>query len=446
MTQDVPRPGALPSAKRAAKVADRIVEDVRAAGWPVGEVLGSETELLEHYQVSRAVFREAVRLVEHQQVARTRRGPGGGLVVTEPTVGAVIDAVVLYLHRVAAPLDEVFEARVVLEEIACELASERALQTDRAEFRRVAESTALNPDDPGELHTFVASVSRNPALELFVDVLNRVALLYSQDAQALGTSVAEDTLRAHVDIARALSEADAVSTRRLLPDSAVLAQSGQGKGAEAVARSITRKIVAEDLRAGALVGTEPELIEREGVSRALLREAVRLLEYHQIARMRRGPGGGLFVAAPRADAVTDVAAIYLAWRGMDMPGLAELRTDLEAAIAALAAARVNTSGVARLHEAMTREEEDADAGRTDAAYLLHAAVAEVARNRVLHLVALVLIRLSRLHQADRLPAKTQKQIRAEVLRTHAGIIEAIEAGDSDEASDRMRRHLDRWPH
>jgi DNA-binding FadR family transcriptional regulator len=463
VTRDVPRPGAEPTAKRAAKVADRIVEDVLAAGWPVGQVLGSETELLEHYQVSRAVFREAVRLVEHQQVARTRRGPGGGLVVTQPTVGAVIDAVVLYLLRVDAPLDEVFEARVVLEEIACELAAERAEEIDRAEFRRLANATALNPDDPGELHTLVASVSRNPALELFVDVLNRVALLYSHDAQDLGTSVADETLRAHVGIAQALSEADAVSarsrmrahlqaeadvfrrrrsTRQLLPDSAVLAQSGQGKGAEAVARSITRKIVAEDLHPGALVGTEPELIEREGVGRALLREAVRLLEYHQIAHMRRGPGGGLFVVAPRADAVTDVAANYLAWRGMEMPGLAELRTDVEVAIAELAAARVSTSGVARLHEAMTREEEDANAGRTDAAYLLHAAVAEVARSRVLHLVALVLIRLSRLHQSDRLPAKAQKQIRAEVLRAHAGIVGAIDAGDSDEARDRMRGHLE----
>src|ERR1700685_999462 len=109
----VPRPGADSNAKRAAQVADLIIEDVMALGWPVGEVLGSEADLLERYQVSRAVFREAVRLVEHQQVARTRRGPGGGLVITEPTVGAVSDAVVLYLPRVEAPLEELFEARMV---------------------------------------------------------------------------------------------------------------------------------------------------------------------------------------------------------------------------------------------------------------------------------------------------------------------------------------------
>src|SRR5580700_4072403 len=129
--RDVPRPGADSNAKRAAKVADLIIEDVMALGWPVGDVLGSEAELLERYRVSRAVFREAVRLVEHQQVARTRRGPGGGLVITEPTV----DAVVLYLHRVDARLDEVFEARIALEEIASDLAPGRLEEPDLNKLR-----------------------------------------------------------------------------------------------------------------------------------------------------------------------------------------------------------------------------------------------------------------------------------------------------------------------
>ena len=144
-TRDVPRPGADSNAKRAAKVADLIIEDVMALGWPVGEVLGSETDLLERYQVSRAVFREAVRLLEHQQVARTRRGPGGGLVITEPTVGAVIDAVVLYLHRVDARLDEIFEARIILEDLACQLAAERTDENDLAELRRYLEEVRRRP-------------------------------------------------------------------------------------------------------------------------------------------------------------------------------------------------------------------------------------------------------------------------------------------------------------
>ena len=154
-----------------------------------------------------------------------------------------------------------------------------------------------------------------------------MAQLYSPGwQQKLGSAMWKDTEHAHAKIAEAImageaglaksrmrkhlqAEADFYRRRRhtkqLLPDSVVLAESGQGKGAEAVARNIARSIVSEGLQPGELVGTESELIEREGVSRALLREAVRLLEHHQIARMRRGPGGGLFVMAPSAHAVTE---------------------------------------------------------------------------------------------------------------------------------------------
>jgi DNA-binding FadR family transcriptional regulator len=463
-TRDLARPGADSNAKRAAKVADLIVEDVMASGWPVGEVLGSEAELLERYQVSRAVFREAVRLVEHQQVARTRRGPGGGVVITEPTVGAVIDAVVLYLHRVDARLDEIFEARIVLEELACQLAAARAAARDLAELGQFAKGAPVDPaSDPRELHALVAALSGNAGLELFVEVFNRVAQLYSPDWQRLGTDIGKETVHAHAMIAEAIMAGDGAlaskrmrkhlqaeadffrrrrSTRQLLPDSVVLAQSAQGKGAEAVARAITQTIVTEGLQPGELVGTEPELIEREGVSRALLREAVRLLEHHQIARMRRGPGGGLFVAAPTTNAVTEIAAIYLARRGMQLAELAEMRTGVEVAIAGLAAQRTDDEGAAGLDEALEHEEHATDAERAEAVHDLHAAVAAAAGNRVLQLVALVLIRLSRLHQIERLAPKARKQIAAEVLRTHKGIAAAVEAGDEALARRRMRLHLE----
>jgi DNA-binding FadR family transcriptional regulator len=457
------RPRAGSDAKRAAKLADRIVGDVMALGWPVGEVLGSEAELLARYSVSRAVFREAVRLVENQQVARTRRGPGGGLVITEPTVDAVIDAVVLYLHRVDARLDEVFEARITLEDLAADLAAARVDEHDLAKLRTFVDGDPKINVDPRALHSLVASISRNPALELFVEVLNRVAVLYSSEWRSFGSTVAADTDYAHARIAAAViagdagltrhrmrrhleAEADYLrkrrSTRQLMPDQVVLGDSHTGKRAESVARHITVAVVGEGMQPGQLVGTETELIEREGVSRAVLREAVRLLEHHQIARMRRGPGGGLFVAEPSAAAVTEIAAIYLARRGMRLTDLAELRAGVELAIVGFAADRIDAAGVARLREALEREESSSDAERVDAVHDLHAAVAAAAHNQVLELVSLVLIRLSRLYQIERLAPKTRREIKAEVFRTHAGIAAAVEAGDRELARHRMRRHLD----
>jgi DNA-binding FadR family transcriptional regulator len=458
-------PTDAPKAKRASKVADQIIKDVITGGWQVGQILGSEAELLASYQVSRAVFREAVRLVEHQQVASTRRGPGGGLVVTEPTVDAVIDAVVLYLYRAEARLDEVFEARLVLEDIAAGLAPTRLDEQNLATLRAFADDAQPLPTaDPRALHSLIAAMSRNPAVELFVDVLTRVAMLYSSGWQDFGPAAHAETTHAHARIAQAVMSGDAStaqhrmrrhleaeaehlrkgrSTSRPLPGSAIaLSQSAKGKRAEAVARRITQQVVDDGLEPGQLVGTEPELIAREGVSRAVLREAVRLLEHHQIARMRRGPGGGLFVFEPSATAVSDVAAIYLARRGMRLSDLAEVRTGVEVAIAGLAAARIDADGAAAIKVALDREAKTPRDDQADSLHDLHAAVAAAAGNRVLELIALVLIRLSLIYQIERLADGAREQISAEVLRVHEGIAAAIESGDRELALHRMRRHLD----
>jgi DNA-binding FadR family transcriptional regulator len=411
------------------------------------------------------VFREAVRLLEHQQVARTRRGPGGGLVVTEPTVEAIIDAVVLYLYRVEARLDELFEARTVIEEIAVSLATAGLGPQDQDRLRAFADNAeAPGRRDTWALHGVLASITRNPAVELFVDVLGRVAMLYSSGWQDFGPVVRAGNDYAHARIAEAVlageagtarhrmrrhldAEADYLrkrrSTRQLLPGRVIaLGQPGNGKRAESVARHITKHVVAAGLRPGQLVGTEPELMEREGVSRAVLREAVRLLEHHQIARMRRGPGGGLFVFEPSIAGVADVAAIYLARRGMSLANLAEVRTAVETVIAGLAAARIEAAGIAAVHEALEREAKTPAQERPDVLHDLHATVAAAAGNRVLELIALVFIRLSRIYQIERLADGARARISAQARQAHERIGAAVAHGDQELASRLMSGHLD----
>ncbi len=408
------RPGAGAGPKRAARVADRIAADVAAMGWPVGEVLGSEADLLAHYEVSRAVFREAVRLVEHQQVVRTRRGPGGGLVITEPTKGAVVDAVAQYLRQVGARLDEVFDARIVLEGLASGLAAERFAEV--APREPVAANLPNNADvGSSEFHTWVAAGSGNACLELLVNVLCDVTRRYSTQGELSASAPGRDVRNEHVGIADAIAAGNGGlacnrmqkhlanraeqsrrrrSTRQLLPASSVRKDSVAAKKGEVVALSLSRFILSERLQPGQLVGTERELLEREGVSRALLREAVRLLEHQQIAHMKRGPGGGLFVTAPGPDAVYDMAAIYLARRATPRADVAACRLTVEAATAALAAERWDEESAAGVEQALSRGELASDAEWAIAGDEFHAAVAGATRNKVLLLVVLVLIRLS----------------------------------------------------
>ena len=424
-------------------------------------MLGSEAELLDRYGVSRAVFREAVRLVEHQQVARMRRGPGGGLVVTEPSIEAIIDATLLYLHRVDARLDEVFEARVILEQLMLDRVVDRLTPEDGERLREiVVQERAGDVPNPRTLHSALAEATRNPAFELFVDLLNQMTQLYMTDPAELTPKVRADAHHAHDRIVDAVLAGDAEagrrrmrrhldaeadflrrrrSTRQVLRP---VAESGAGgKRAEEVAMEIFGAVLSGHLQPGDLVGSEPDLMKQYGVSRAIIREAARLLEHDHLAAMRRGPGGGLFVSEPNPEAVTDVVAIYLERHGITAAEVFEVRSGIEVAMVDVVVDHLDADVEARLRAALTDELEAADDEFTAAAHDLHATLASVTGNRVLQLLALVLIRLSRLHEVGVLSARARGRVGAEVNRAHTAITDALVDRDRDLARGRMARHM-----
>jgi DNA-binding FadR family transcriptional regulator len=170
--------------KLAEQIADRIEAEVKALGWPVGLNLGSEPELVERYGASRSSFREAVRLLEHHNVAVMRKGPGGGLVVVAPDARAVIDAVALYLEYRNVETAALFETRKALELTAMELATKRLTEEGAMRLRRLIEDEAhvlaggtveRSEMHPYDLHVAIGELSGDPTLHLFIDVVCRLA-------------------------------------------------------------------------------------------------------------------------------------------------------------------------------------------------------------------------------------------------------------------------------
>ena len=161
----------------AEKVAERIEKDIIESGWHVGSVLGSEAELIERYGVSRAVFREAVRLVEHQQMASMRRGPGGGLVVTEPDPGVVRNAARVYLRHAAVSRQQLMQARTALEVTGIALAAENLTESGITRLKEALEAErelidkGFTRGHARNLHRVIAELAGNPAITLFVEVL-----------------------------------------------------------------------------------------------------------------------------------------------------------------------------------------------------------------------------------------------------------------------------------
>jgi DNA-binding FadR family transcriptional regulator len=211
-----------PSSKRAEQLAGRIEREVMEARWPVGEVIGTEPDLVERFGVSRSILREAVRILEHHRVAEMRRGPGGGLVVTAPDAAAVTRAAVLYLDHEDVSVADLFEARRGLELLSVERAARTVDEAGVERLRAVLGDEAAS-GAPGhhshELHNVLAELSGNPVLALFVDVLVSLTEHHMRPVEALAVAAGGDrqslegARRAHEAIVEAVVAGDAALAR-----------------------------------------------------------------------------------------------------------------------------------------------------------------------------------------------------------------------------------------
>ena len=192
-------------------VAERIEKDIIAGGWRTGTILGSESELIDRYGVSRAVFREAVRLVEHHQMAAMRRGPGGGLVVTEPDPGVVRHAARVYLRHAEVTREQLFEARMALELAGVVAATERLTEAGIARLNDALHTEqelvthGVTTGHLRNLHSEIAELTDNPAISLFVEVLAQLDEEMVQ--QSWGGRVPEPDWARRVDASHQAHEA-----------------------------------------------------------------------------------------------------------------------------------------------------------------------------------------------------------------------------------------------
>ena len=216
------------------------------------------------------------------------------------------------------------------------------------------------------------------------------------------------------------------------------AQNGSKKAAE-VARLIESDIMRRGWPLGELLGSEPDLIARYGVSRAVFREAVRIVEHDGAARMRRGPGGGLIVTAPNLDAVEVPATLYLDYSDVSPQDLYDVRSALELTCTGVVAENIDESGITRLREALDLElAQGGDLVETGRSHDLHVVLADLTGNPAMRLFVESLTRLT-YERVGHL------HFDAEDLRgvhgAHEAIVDAIVSGDAALAQHRMRKHL-----
>jgi GntR family transcriptional regulator, transcriptional repressor for pyruvate dehydrogenase complex len=125
------------------QVAVQIQHFIQDEGLGPGEFLGREEDLAAEFGVSRPTLREALKLLASGNLIRATKGPGGGIFVAHTAEQgmsrSLSNAIAMMLETGAVTLDELLDARLLLE---VPLAGLAAYQPEEATLRRLREAAA----------------------------------------------------------------------------------------------------------------------------------------------------------------------------------------------------------------------------------------------------------------------------------------------------------------
>ena len=219
------------------------------------------------------------------------------------------------------------------------------------------------------------------------------------------------------------------------------------KAAELVAARLRDQIVRGELREGDVLAPEGELMQRFGVSRPTLREAMRVLEGEALITVHRGARGGARVHTPDGETVAQFAGLVLQFRGATVADVYEARRALDLAALRIIVGRGSPWDFVALDEnvaAMGRATEPGDIVELHDEF--HTLLVELAGNQTLVVFEQMIHRIIGRHGRFQVVQRDRLEVRANAVggaRTHARLLELLRnGGDPDEAVEMWRRHLD----
>lgn len=217
--------------RKAGKTYERIIRHIRgeisSRKLRPGDRLQPEAELARSLGVSRPTVREALKVLEAQNVLRSLTGPTGGTFVGAINGAGVAeyltDSISMMLDVEELTLEELWEAREVTEVPAAELAAIRSTERDRfviaktLEIDEMKEGIAIVSDI--SFHTAIAEASKNRMLGLFAAsihmTLRKLAERYSMPEDVL-PEVKLVSQQQHRLIYEAISERDGALAASLM--------------------------------------------------------------------------------------------------------------------------------------------------------------------------------------------------------------------------------------
>lgn len=212
------------------------------------------------------------------------------------------------------------------------------------------------------------------------------------------------------------------------------------KASGVLATALRERILSGEIAEGEALPSERDLVEQAKLSRATVREALRILEVQGLLTIKQGRTGGAFVRRPGSQAVADSVELLVRGGTVRLTALHETREAVEPFCASLAARSRTDADLAELDEAngLIRDAGDVTAFlRANVRW--HVAVARASHNELLS--GFMQAISEAIFAATAIEDFITSEVRTAAFRAHEVIADAIRSGDPEAAQRRMLRHV-----
>jgi GntR family transcriptional repressor for pyruvate dehydrogenase complex len=159
--------------KAAQRVAERIRAAIRAGELRDGDKLPPERLLIEQFGYSRAIVREALRMLEEEGLISLHAGRNGGAVICKPGTERLVNAFDMLLRLQMTTQEDFYEARRLVEPMLVRMAIERATADDIAALRRCLEPPH---DRHNRFHRTLSEAAHNNVLSVVMHIIMELCL------------------------------------------------------------------------------------------------------------------------------------------------------------------------------------------------------------------------------------------------------------------------------
>ncbi len=215
------------------------------------------------------------------------------------------------------------------------------------------------------------------------------------------------------------------------------------KAADVLAGILREKILNGELHESMDLPNERDLGAQSGLSRASVREALRILEGEGLIATRIGRNGGSVVMRPTSATIERSVAIFIRGQRIRFEAVLETRAVIEPPSARYAALHRTQSDLDEMERCHTKLVQASQAGDLPA-YMRanldwHVQVVRASHNELL--IAFIVSVSQSIYLATDLDGFNSASVRNAVIQAHRTVMDAIRAQDGDAAARRMGRHV-----